>query len=301
MNRRIRVTVLLTGLLLFLSSCDLFFGLPKGRENPADEMAQLTYPRVAAFSPDSVWLSATWKDAMRWMDSDKQIQEALVVWSTDGFLLSPSDPARLFPAYEEETLSGPGTVSRKVSGLSPGDTVYVSFFGKMERGGWLQPLMRKATVSAGSFTQLTSGAFINRYRVDKSIPEATTAGTSETISSTLLLALEMQTGIPAEAVIVSAELNLGTAYDGLTVRVSPITRYWDGYDYYHLMDNNLIGYSSASTETGSATDFYVTVDSAVRAAHNSGTNMLIIDMPYTGETLPLNIGSIALDIYYAMP
>ncbi len=287
---------------LGLSSCDLFLGLPKGRENPDDEMAQLTYPRVAAISADSVRFSITWKDAMRWMDSDKEISEALVVWSTRGFLLSPTDPARLLSSYEEERMSSSGTFSKTVGGLSDGDTLYVSFFGKMERGGWLQPLMRKASIS-GSVVEITAAVtFVTAHLLDKSIPDVTqdvVIGTMN-ISSTDVLVIEVQTDIPEEALIVSADIDLGNDFDLKTVRAAPLTRYWDGGDYYHLMENNLISLNSASVETGGTTDPIIAADRAFQAAHSCRSNMIAFDMPL-GETTGINLGAISFTVNYVMP
>jgi hypothetical protein len=286
---------------LGLSSCDLFLGLPKGRENPNDEMAQLTYPRVAAISVDSARFSVTWKDAMSWMDSDKEISEALVVWSTRGFLLSPTDPARLLPSYEEERMTSSGTLSKTVSGLSDGDTLYVSFFGKMERGGWLQPLMRKASISGSVVEIPATVTFVTAHLLDKIIPDVSqdVTGTNN-ISSTDVLVIEVQSDIPEEAVIVSADIDLGADFDGLTVRAAPLTRYWDGGDYYHLMENNLIGLSSASVETGGTADPIISADRAFQAAHSCRSNMIAFDMPL-GETTGINLGAVSFTVSYVVP
>jgi hypothetical protein len=290
-------------LLVLIVSCDLFFGLPRGRENPDDYAAIIAGPFAAANSPNSAVAGFTWKEPFPWQSSENTYEEVLLVWSTERFSLARSD--RFLPSFESNSFSSAGVHIKEVPGLTSSDTLFVSLFAKTKEG-WLAPQYAQTKVSAaagpiGVVNEAPQEIISAKISTNAANPAATP---TETVTNDSWLVVSyLDAMIPEEAIIVDCTLHLGVFFDGITLRIRPLVRDWyadEGAE--RLAQDGRVSQASGVIVTGAGGITDIDITRAMSAAHMSRTNAIVIDAPYVGDTLNVGTGAgeLSLDFSYIL-
>jgi hypothetical protein len=288
-------------ILMFLSSCDLFLGLPRLRENPDDDQAQVSSLSIGVRSPDTAEIFFVWKEQSRWEDRETEIDEIILVWSDKS--LPTGRDANFLNGYSSETYKNPSFYSKIITGLSSGSRLYAALHAHSDTG-WHAPLYAVAVlpdtspvfVSSGNLAPVTTWEI---YADGFTYGEADPPGSIYLDSNTGRL-YRFDFSPPEGALISQATVEIffdasDTLEPGDVIRIAPVVRDW--YESAeHLYMNNGLLWSSAvdASSTTPVTNWPGDITEVVRAAWASGRKEIVLDM----QTGTVGINSINLIIDY---
>ena len=295
----------IVGLVFLTSSCDLFFGLPRLRENPDDWGAQLSSLAAVAHTVDSAALRFVWRQQAEWFDDYQELNEVSLVWSKNEYPVSPV-PSFL-NGYEGATISSTGYHSQLITSLSPGETIYAALFGKNQKG-WNAPRYAKIKIPSsfslvGPITDIGFSDVFECY-VDYDFPDASSAYRIDT--SVLPTSINIhKDGIGKRSFLIYFDLPLSTtevvfsqadlkftATGGLLVKIYPILFRWqpdnvNGVQVYDVVEE-LIKDSSLFTSHTLAANNIIDLTGIIEVSSTSLVYGFLIE--------PAVIGTDAIDI-----
>ena len=219
-GKQVIVLFCVTLLVVLISSCNLFFSSPHGRENINDPAAQITAFTAVPSGDNSVVTMWNWKDLPSWLN-DERITEIKIQHSILGY---PDN----YIFFAGQSFTDNNEWQYEWDSLIPGITHYYSLFAKVSDKDkddyWLAPLKAKAKLP-GTYKEAQSYT-IQTYEVDDTGPPFVTPGVlSTTVNGSFVLVLEL--GFPADVFVDSAYIDVGMLTTSGAVRIFPIIRDWD--------------------------------------------------------------------------
>ncbi len=139
------VLVLLVIIFFSGSSCNLFLGLPRGRENLSDPIAQITAFTAVPSGDKSVVTMWNWKDAASWISSEDRIDEIKIMHSIAGY------PDINLP-FVGQKYDDNSSWQYEWDGLIGGITHYFALYAKDNEGTWYSPIRAKTKLPGSTET-----------------------------------------------------------------------------------------------------------------------------------------------------
>lgn len=298
-----------------LSSCDLFLGLPRLRENAAESASPIS--KLSAVAPDtsSAEFHFLWKEAEEWADEEMILKEVVLVWSDTAFPTSPH------PTFINENQSvsydAAGVHEKTLTGLAPGEIVYAALYGRTG-SGWHLPRYAKVVIPEAApiasaplvsvpeeweirYGDISEGDSYGQVNPPTTDPAPIPLSSSGFTSRLLDFSHDLQ-GIPDDGWIIQAQLELSFGTDpldsGETIRVVPVVKDWhlDAqrlYTEHCLLENEGVSY----TATAPTAPWSADITQVAQAARLSGTDDILIEM----ASGTVEISSVSLQITYLQP
>ncbi len=214
---------------IVISSCNLFFSSPHGRENMDDEAAQITAFTAVPSSDNSVITMWNWKEPPSWANDDR-ISYIKIQHSIFGYPENVSYIGIDTKDYNDNTIW-----QDEWPDLLPGITHYFSLFAMSSdhdnNDTWYAPIKAKTTLPGVAKSNYFG--FANSFQVDDTGPpyvESKSIGVSVDNSAGPFSVLIVELNVPNGVYVVSATIETGAAggiEPGFPIRVFPVTRYWD--------------------------------------------------------------------------
>lgn len=280
-------------LVVLISSCNLFFSLPHGRENIDDPNAQITAFTALPSGDDSIVTIWNWKDTPgTW--GDDEIDEIHIQHSIFGY---PENLNLIFG----ETFSNNTEWQHEWKDLIPGITHYFSLFAKSSDGDggdiWFAPIRTKISLTGkvkSTIKSLNYSWTVNNTSVNGGI-------LTGDLNSTDVIVIEL--GIPDNMKVMSAVINPALVFGIETnsieyFKISPIMKPFnevDGYTAWNQVaynsDSNiqyLVNDSAGVTAVGTngtLNNFSIDITIPVRMAMAGGSKQLVLRMDTVGITV----------------
>ncbi len=214
-------------LLPFITSCNLFQSLPRGRENPEDIAAQITAFQALGTGPDTIVTSWNWKEPPGWVN-DERILEINIQHSVLGY---PEN----YTSFLGESFTEKSVWQFEWKGLDPDLTHYFSLFAKSTDGNgnetWYAPIKIKAVT--GGLLQSGVFGFIQSLQVgDSGSPYIQSLTSSINIDNSAgpFAVLVIGLDLPDNIYVTSATIETGSTGGMETtsqIMVFPVTGFWD--------------------------------------------------------------------------
>ena len=299
------ISLLSIFIIFILSSCNLFFSSPHGRENLDDPAAQITAFTAVPSSDNSIMTMWNWKDPPSWVYDDR-ITEIQIQHSILGY---PDN----FVFFAGERFTDNSIWQYEWKDLIPGVTHYFSIFALATNGDEddirYAPIKAKAKLpgvyQTGSFG-FTSSVVVD----DLNTVVGGTAGVPVRSSSAPNSVLVIELDVPDDIYIISATIETFVTSGGITttnpLRVYPVNNYWDetsvgGNGYSQLTDNFLDDYAvddSVSAFIDSAEPTLNNVTEVIQKALLYPPKQIVFKTDIVSDSIVTVFNSTFLDIEY---
>ncbi len=161
----------------FLSACDYLLPLPLGRDNPADDEAQIGGFSAAVSGIDSITVVWGWLAPAQDIPDDQVIDKIRIVHKVND---PPSSVVQL--NKEDYTdISDISTWQFEWRGLQQGEDQYFALYAHEKGGKWLSPKIEKKWINSNVYPNSWSPGF-NKFYISSASPGnvVTTASTNVT-------------------------------------------------------------------------------------------------------------------------